>query len=187
MDKPRLNIIFDERRIERYEPLMYELERQGIVEYEIFPCIMFPDVVASINASHKMIVAEAKRAGLKETCIAEDDVMFPAEDGWEYFLSKKPNEYDLYLSGTYCVPVENKIITGFHLYMVHEKFYDTFLSVKDSVHIDTEFNNIKGDYHFCYPFAALQRPGWSNNNKEMANYNFILKDREYDVYGGLPK
>jgi len=181
MGTPRLNIIFDARRAEKYDPLIYELNRQGITDYEIFPCIMLPEVVPSINASHKMIVREAKKNGLPEVAIAEDDLMFPAEDGWDYFLRNKPEKYDLYLAGTYCLPVTNKIITGFHLYMVHSDFYDTFLSAKDNAHIDTEFNNIEGDYHFCYPFAALQRPGWSNNCRRQVNYNGYLKPN--DVYG----
>jgi len=70
--------------------------------------------------------------------------------------------------------------------MVHEKFYDTFLGIPDNVHIDTEFNNVKGGYVFCYPFAALQRPGFSVNNKAEVNYNRGCGLKDKDVYGGLP-
>lgn len=177
----KLNIILDDRRYERYEPLMNEINRQGIDDYEIFPCIIRPNVVESINASHKMLVRMAMERGDKYACIAEDDLWFPADDGWKYFLDNMPDEFDLYLAATYCIPVSNNIITGFHLYVVHEKFYETFLSVPDNDHIDTTMNNIKGDWHFCYPFAALQRPAWSSNSKTEVNYNKIL--REQDVYG----
>ncbi len=177
----KLNIIFDDRRIERYEPLMKELKRQGITDYELWPCIMRPDVVQSINASHKMLVRMAMENQEPCVCIGEDDLWFPGEDGWQWFLKNVPYEFDIYLGGTYCVPLSNNIICGFHLYMVHQKFYEKFLSVPDNEHIDTAMNNIKGDYHFCYPMPALQRAGFSSNNKTVSNYNSILKDS--DVYG----
>lgn len=181
MDKPpRINIIYDSRRIERYEPLMNELSEQNISDFELWPCLMYADVVSSINLSHKMIVRYAKEKGLRETCIAEDDLQFTSPNAWQYFISNKPKEYDLYLAATYIIPIEQKQICGFHLYMVHEKFYDTFLSIPDDQHIDTFCNTIKGDYHFTYPFPALQRPGFSSNNKAQVNYNSIL--REQDIY-----
>ena len=177
--EPILNIIYDSRRIERREPLMEEMATQKIV-YKIWDCIMLNDVVASINASHKMIVQYAKDNGLKETVISEEDLWFPSKNGWKYFLENKPEVYDLYLAATYVVPISNNIVCGFHLYMIHEKFYDKFLSVPDLAHIDTAMNDIKGDYKFCYPFAALQRPGFSANNKMVVNYNCVLKPE--DIY-----
>lgn len=183
----KLNIIYDARRFEKYEPLMLELERQGIKEgeFEIWPCLLLNDVVSAINKSHKMIVEDAKEKGLSEVCICEDDLFFPAQDGWQYFLRNKPLEYDIYVAATYILPVELKKLCGFHLYCVSSKFYDTFLSTPNNVHIDTYFDTIPGDYHICYPYAALQRPGFSSNNKAYTNYNAILKDEH--VYGGIPK
>ena len=55
----KLNIILDARRVEKYHPLMEELERQGIIDFELWPCIVEPKVVTSINLSHKMIVRDA--------------------------------------------------------------------------------------------------------------------------------
>lgn len=177
-----LNIIFDERRVEKYEPLIKELKRQEIVNYEIWPCVILPDVVQSINASHKKIVRWAKENKLKEVCIAEDDVGFIAKDGWEYFIRNKPVEYDLYLAATYVKTSPLKHICGFHLYCVHSRFYDTFLSIPDNVHVDTHFDQVKGEYKFCYPFAAIQRPGFSANNMAVVNYNAVLKPE--DIYTG---
>lgn len=179
MDKPTLNVIFDERRIEKYEPLIAELKKHKI-KYEIWPCILSRNVVSAINASHKMIVRDAKEKGLKECFVAEDDVFFPAADGWQYFLNKKPQTYDLYLACTYVVPISNNKVCGFHLYAISDKFYDRFLSIPDDVHIDTYMDELKGDYHYCYPFAALQRPGFSSNNMAQTNYNAILKPE--DIY-----
>lgn len=175
----KINIIYDSRRFEKYEPLIKELEGQK-AEYEIWPCIIQNDVPSSINASHKMIVRMAKEQGLKEVCIGEDDLMFTAKDSWQFFLKNKPDVYDLYLSSTYVLPISNNIVCGFHLYLVSERFYDKFLSVPDNSHIDTAMNDINGNYHFCYPFAAIQRAGFSANNMAVCNYNTILKPE--DIY-----
>lgn len=181
---PKLNIIYDSRRHEKYEPLISELERQGISDYEIWPCLLLPDIVQSINASHKMIVNYAQDNGWDEVFIAEDDLYFPADDGWDYFLKKKPDykEYDLYLGCTYIPETPPKQVCGFHLYSVSSRFYEKFLSVPDFCHIDTEMNNTGGEFVFCYPFPAMQRSGFSANNKTKVNYNSVFDARPNDVY-----
>ena len=126
-----LNIIHDNRRTERYAALMNELYVQGISDYYIWEAVIDePTVVASINQSHKKIVRMAADSNLPEVCIAEDDLMFSAAGAWQHFLDNKPKSFDLYLGCNYSIPInKTKDITGFHLYVVHEKFYDAFLSV----------------------------------------------------------
>jgi hypothetical protein len=180
-----INIIFDSRRIEKYDPLIAELKRQGLIEddYEIWPCLLLNTVVESINASHKMIVRKAKEEGLKEVCIAEDDLEFTSSNSWSFFIKNKPEIYDLYLACTYGDRMTKQVV-GFHLYCVHEQFYDDFLSVPEDKHIDTAMWFTKGqDFHFCYPYPALQRPGFSANNKSHQDYNSILKPE--DIYYGI--
>ena len=178
----KLNLILDSRRVEKYEPLIKELAAQNITDYEIWPCVIMNDVPQSINASHKMIVRDAKEKGLPEVCLAEDDVFFPAADGWQHFLRNKPSpeDYDIYVAATYCIPISNNILCGFHLYCVSAKFYNAFLSIPDKEHIDTAANDLKGVWKFCYPFAALQRPGFSANNMSIVNYNAIFQPE--DIY-----
>lgn len=158
----KINIIFDARRQEKYDPLINELESHGVKDFEIWPCLLLPDVVQSINASHKMLVRNAMESGDKEVCIAEDDLMFTAKGSWDYFLKNKPDysEYDLYLAATYIPEDVPSKVCGFHLYCVSSRFYEKFLSVPDFCHIDTEMDRLKGVYKFCYPFPALQRPGF---------------------------
>jgi len=175
-----INVIYDSRHPERYEVLLKEFETQGITDYKFWDCIIMPNVVESINASHKMIVRDAKEKGLDEVIIAEDDLMFTSPNSWKYFLSQKPSSYDLYLWGSYILPISNNMVCGFQLYFVSSKFYDKYLSIKDDAHVDTEMDTLKGDYHFCYPFPALQRKGFSANNKMVSDYNIILK--EEDIY-----
>lgn len=147
---------------------------------------MYNNVVYSINASHKMIVKEAKKNGLKEVAICEDDIMFISTNGWEWFLQNKPEVYDIYSGCNYLAfqrpekpgLIKFKTIVGFQLYMVHERYYDQFLATPDNDHIDTAQ---KGeDMYAIWPFPALQRPGFSNNNKAVVNYNVILQKE--DIY-----
>lgn len=169
-----INIILDERRCERKELLLEEFRQQNITDFKFWDCVILPDVVQSINASHKMIVRDAKERGLKEVCIIEDDLEFTCKGAWDYFLKQKPEKYDLYLWGSYLLPLSNNMVCGFQLYFISENFYDKFLYCPDNVHIDTEMDKLDGDIKFCFPFPALQRAGYSANNKAVVNYNDIL-------------
>lgn len=176
-----VNVIYDSRHSEDYGRLINEFIEQGITKYRFWDAIVLNDsVVKSINASHKMIVRWAKENNKKEVVIAEQDLAFTSPNSWRYFLSQKPKDFDLYLWGTYLVPLSNNKVCGFQLYIISEKFYDKFLGIPDDVHIDTYMDELKGNYKFCYPFPALQRPGFSANNMADVNYNAILnKD---DIY-----
>jgi hypothetical protein len=185
----QINILFDDRRYERYHPLMEELERQGIENFRFWPAILKGNVVESINAGFKQIIQWAKDEGLKEVIICEDDVYFPAADGFEYFLKRKPKSFDIYIAGSYLK--DNRIIyespitkvnayVGNHLIIVHERYYDTFLSVPDNEHVDVAQSDL-GEFYLCYPMAALQRKGFSSNNKICCDYNELLNKE--DIYG----
>lgn len=178
-----LNIIYDNRHPEDYGRLLGEFIQQGIYNFKFWDCISDKDsVVRSINLSHKMIVKNAKDNSNRFALIAEQDVTFSAPDAWQYFLKNEPESYDLYLWGSYIPPISNNKVCGFQLYIIHEKFYDKFLEIPDDVHIDTYMDELKGDYKFCYPFPALQRPGFSSNNMAHVNYNEILEEK--DIYRG---
>lgn len=179
------NIIHDNRTIGKYPSLIEELIRQGIGKYLIWEAVINKKtVVESINASFKMIVRQAKKSEWKEVLIFEDDIMFPAEDGFKYFLANKPESFDVYIGGTYFLDkpdewrppvVKVNEWVGNHCIIIHEKYYDKFLELPDDKHIDT-VNSGKGDFYVCFPFAALQRPGFSRNNMAICNYNSQLNE-----------
>ncbi len=164
------------------ETLYAELDRQGI-DAKFWEPIYDPlNVVRSINLSHKQIVQFAVDHHLPEICIMEEDVMFPAPDGWQYFLANKPEYFDLYLAGAYgldqqtlqqvgkrtgAIPIGK--FAGLHCYIISEVYYDKFLSTPENKHIDDQ--PIVGSYYVCAPFAALQHPGWSSNAQQMVDYN----------------
>ena len=177
-----INVIHDNRLTGRLEALMKEFEQEGIKDFKIWDIVEdSKSVVTSINLSHKRIVSWAKKEGLSEVCIGEDDLCFSAKGGWQHFLRNRPKEFDIYSAATYVEDTNDKnILCGFQLYVVNNSFYDAFLSVDDKLHIDTEVANLKGFFHVCRPFAALQRPGWSSNNMAQVNYNSLLKPE--DIY-----
>lgn len=179
----RVNVILDNRYPDDYERLLKEFETQGITDYHFWDAVVISTKPAyeCINASHKKIIRWAKEKGEDCVCIMEQDCTFPAKDGWQHFLKNKPEHFDIYSAATYVEDANDKnILCGFQLYLVSSSFYEAFLSVDDKLHIDTEVANLKGDFHVCRPFAALQRPGWSSNNMAQVNYNSLLKPE--DIY-----
>lgn len=164
------------------DDLYRELDKQQI-DAKFWPCIRDSNnVVRSINLSHKQIVGFAMEHNIPEVCIMEEDVMFPAPDGWQYFLSNKPAEFDLYLAGAYglndaafarirngdgAVQIHN--FAGLHCYIINHSYYNRFLSLPPDQHIDNQPG--LGRFYVCSPMAALQRPGYSYNAKRTVNYN----------------
>lgn len=183
----KLYIIHDNRRFERYDILLVELKTQGITDYEIVHPEIDPtkQPFENINLAHKSLVRMAKETGMKEIAIAEDDVMFTCPTSWEYFLKNKPDDYSVYVAATYIMPPSHNLLTGFQLYVVNSSFYDSYLSVPDKVHIDNAICDLKSNHKICYPFAALQHPGYSANNPgEPCNYNAGCGITEQDIYRG---
>lgn len=181
MESVTVNILYDNRRIEKWQPLVDELARQGITDYKVWePVEDTKNVVRSINLSHKRIIEEAAKRREPECIVWEDDCFFPAADGWQYFLNKKPKEFKLYTACNYLHRGHPKGLglIGFHCYIMHESFYLDFLLKPDNVHIDTA---ITESVDICYPYAALQRPGFSANNMQQVNYNSNFQKE--DVYG----
>ncbi len=184
------HVIIDLNRPVSNITIYKELDDQQI-DFRIWHSIPDPDsVIRSIGLSHKQIVSYARDEGLLEICILEEDVMFATPKGWEYFLSNKPVDFDLYLGGTYGLNVSAlKRITkepgateihnfaGLHCYIIHQRYYDRFLAQPENKHIDDQPG--MGKFFVCYPFAALQHPGWSSNGRTMVNYNYRLEEHIY--------
>lgn len=181
-----VNVIFDSRHTPQdYERLLGEFITQGITKFKFWDAVVLThSVIDSIAASHKMIVQDAKDRGLKECIVLEQDAAFTSPNAWKYFVDNKPKDFDLYLWGSLTVPISNKIICGFQLYIISGKFYDTFLAVKENQHIDTAMNDVEANFHFCYPFPCLQRVGFSANNNEVVDYTKGCGITEQDIYRG---
>lgn len=181
VNNQRLNIIIGNRG-ERLPRLMKELETQGITNYEFWEGIYLPSIKESINAAHRQIVEYARLAEFAEVVIAEDDIMFSNVGAWQYFLSQKPKEYDIFLGGIFNGDIdENNVVrdfTGMTLYSVHSRFYDTFLSVNPLDHIDRELGGL-GRYIVCHPMVATQYDGVSGNTGKFETYKEMQSGRTF--------
>lgn len=179
-----IHVLYDNRPQPDKLPLvLMELESQALFLHKVWEPVQANTVVESINLSFKRIVQYAKDKRLPEVCIVEDDLMFCGPGSWDYFLNSKPTEFDIYLGGTYLIDnpdsykpprIKVKEHVGNQCIVVAERYYDTFLSVPNQAHIDTVHRGL-GEFYVCFPFIALQRPGYSSNHKEKVNYNKELK------------
>jgi hypothetical protein len=187
MESMTANIIHDTRLIDRYEPLINELFVQGIKDYKIWnPVEDVNSTVRSINLSHKQIVRWAKEMKLKRVLLMEDDCYFPSRNGFKYFIEKMPWSFDIYSACNY-LPVTvidgyatAEALVGFHCYVVDQRYYDTFLATDENLHIDNAQDGKEHEFIMCYPYPALQREGFSSNNKALVNYNTVLTPK--DIY-----
>jgi len=177
----RLNIIAGNKS-ERMPRLRKEIEEQAISDYILWDGVYLPSIKASINAAHKQIVEYAKLAEWPEVCIAEDDIKFSGNGAWDYFLKQKPDDFDIYLGGIFLGGTDqNNIVkdfTGLTMYVVKERFYDTFLSVPADDHIDRLLGGI-GKFVVCSPFVVTQYDGISSNTGKMETYGKLQGSRNF--------
>jgi hypothetical protein len=161
-----------------------ELAEQNINDYIVWDGIRDVNTIRAISRSHKQIVHYAKDHKLKEVCIMEDDTIFLGNGAFDYFISHKPRSFDLYLAtASNVLRREGGMIKDFRgllLYIIHENFYDTFLSVDEHVHIDVAMKD-KGDYYICPKVVAAEKSGWSYNKKRVVNRRHLINQFEkYD-------
>lgn len=177
-----LNIVHLEHRSDRYETLMKELSQQQIKYYKIWPGIsndLYPPF-GGIGKAHKQIIQEAKRKNFTSTLIAQDDIKFTAKGAYQYFMENIPYDFDIYLGSIYYgkIKSDNTVndFAGLTLFLVHERFYETFLSLPENQHLDRSLKG-KGKFVVCHPFVATQYNGYSDNRKAYCNNDNFLRRR----------
>lgn len=180
-----LNIIHLPEREDRYAKLQKELQRQGIEDYKIWPGIRSNFSFNGIREAHQNIVRDAKHRNIPFVIIAEDDIMFLGEGAYDYFTRNIPHvdHFDVYLGGIMWGDIlpDNTLqggwFTGFTLYVMSNKFYDTFLSIRGVGHIDALLRG-KGKYFVCNPMVVSQHGGLSDSNGFIVpSYDHMLKGR----------
>lgn len=189
MTKNTLNIIHIFERQDRYSLLIPELEKQEINDYKLWEAVQNPyDRKEGICKSHKAIVQDAKNRGLERVHIAEDDITFFGEGAWEYYLSQIPENYDLFMGMVYVGTADNEnrinsACSAFTLYTIHHNFYDSFLSVPDSCHIDREITGMHDRYlmKIIDKFVCYQNGTKSSNTFMTCDYSPYLEGRK--IYG----
>lgn len=170
----------------RYANLQKEIETQGL-EVKYWPAIKDPlnRSFVAIAQAHKQIIRDAKEKGLPMVCIAEDDLFFFAPGAWQYYLGHIPEDYDIYLGVVFHGLNEDNTTDdwcGMGLYIVNERFYDTFLSVNEVNHLDRELAR-KGRYVVCDPMVCSQRGGYSFQKRAWDTYERYLVGKR--LFGGV--
>jgi hypothetical protein len=176
-----INVIHLDHRQDRLELLAAELKTQNLKAC-IWPGIPdSKDPKRGISQAHKRIVVWAKEQQLPSVMIAEDDIKFTAPGAFDHFMKNQPADFDLYLGGIYYgkIKEDNSVddFAGIMLYTIHERFYDTFISVDEQEHIDRGLAGM-GRFVVCNPIVALQHNGYSDNRGCYMDYNIYLSDRQ---------
>lgn len=125
----------------------------------------------NISNSHKQIVKDAKARKLPFVIIAEDDLRFSCDRSLSYFFSQIPSEYDLFFGCIFTGVIQDGRITsgfsGLQFYIIHEKFYNTFLSAPPTKHLDMWLGERchEHQYYCVDPFVCYGESGYSDNFK----------------------
>ena len=151
---------------------------EGIKEMQAFK---------GISKAHKQIVQDAKEKGLDKVVICEDDCTFSAPNAFNYYLSKMPEYFDLYMGMIYAGEIKDgRIMNGFSgltLYTVHNRFYDEFLAANPNDHLDRFLGNTayKNKYYVCEPFVCYQSGGMSDNLRIKMDYKVYHEKMNFYV------
>lgn len=168
MEVPKINCLNLLHRTDRRDNAISEFKKQNIQTYQFWTPVAHETAFISISKSHKMIVQHAKNNGDEICCVCEDDISFADIGAWQYFIENIPNEFSLYLSSIYWGEIkEDNTVEDFAsltLYIIHSRYYDTFLKTEDIGHIDRGQKG-RGKFVVCNPFVSFQIDGYSDNVK----------------------
>jgi len=187
-----INTINLEHRTDRLEHFHQQSLEQKF-GYRVWPGIICKgDNKRGVNLAHRQIVQYAKDNNLERVCIGEDDLKFFNEKlgAWQYFLDNIPTDYDTYHAQIYVGEITNNRITsvfsGMTLYFINYRFYDFFLSLPESIHIDRELGLYANQFKFmvCPEFVCEQIAGKSDNTRTYTpTYRPFLKGRK--IFGDI--
>jgi hypothetical protein len=169
VNNPCLHIIHLPHRADRLTLLTNELSTQQINNFRIWDGVLDEELPCrGIIKSHKQIIFWAQQNGLKEICIAEDDIQFSIPGAFSYFIERTPATFDLYLGGILWGNIhDDQTVTDFAgtmLYIAKEQFYETILNLPEDKDYDRQLAGL-GQYCVCSPMVAFQFSGYSDNKK----------------------
>ena len=183
--KQLVNIIHSTDRYDRYKLLVHEANEQGY-DFRLWEGIKSQDKPAvNISKAHRRIVKFAKDTNLEEIIILEDDIKWCCKGAFDYFINNKPKLFDLYLATISWGRVlpDNMVLdfSGLMGYIIHNKYYNTFLSSDTKLDIDRAQAR-RGQFYVCNPFAAIQYETFSDNTKRIHLNDKLFKNR--NLYNG---
>lgn len=141
-----------------------------------------------IAQAHMSCIRRAKLSEWKNVLIMEDDIEFRIGSlrHMQKCFKHTPEDYDILLGGIYSgndivKPYSeywNKtgnMFCGLHFYVVNEKAYDKLLSYSGTGHYDHFMSGLPLNCYTAKKMFAMQRNGYSDNNKREYDYMQILE------------
>jgi GR25 family glycosyltransferase involved in LPS biosynthesis len=145
--------------------------------------------------SQRKCIQNAKELQLEYVLVLEDDALFT--DNCEEILKKsfleiQNIEWDMLFLGANLFSPAYKVsehllkLTGAwcaHAYIVHNRFYDTILSLPPNKEMDTHYGELmdKHNVYISNPMIAYQLPSYSNLQNGFRDYNEAI-DRNFLTY-----
>ena len=188
-------IINLQHRTDRYNHVINEITKLESSEFQIVDAIKHEIPWKGCLQSHLKCVQLAKNSNIPYVLILEDDVIFT--DNAVEILKKTFNELQLYkwdmfflganlFSPAYKTSEHLLKLTGAwcaHAYVVHNKFYDTILSLPPNKEIDNYYGELMNKYnvYMSNPMIAYQLPSFSNLQNGFRDYNEAI-DRNFLTY-----
>ena len=133
-----------------------------------------------IKLAHQFAIETAKRAGISDSIIIEDDVKLTSNRSTDYFVESakiaKELEYDIIVGGAHHyvkTPNGCNKLSGMHFYQILNQSVD-FSDCPKTEHID---NWVSNNYKVwvCEPMIAIQRRGWSEHHKQDVDYTDMFE------------
>lgn len=141
----------------------------------------------------KLNIKDANYTERKEWFVSQIELAKKEPTAWQYFLDNIPDDFDIFLGMWYaCDLVEgNRIMqpfSGMTLYVVNQRFYDFYLSLPESIHIDRELGKHAEQFKilFADQIVCEQDGSYSSNVRTtvgLAGYRSYLKGRK--IFGDV--
>lgn len=187
-------VIHNIHNIQRKENFIQEMTFQGLVLSKDYTVVLAEmhrgKACTGISRSHKKCIKLAKEHDLPYAIIIEDDIMFLHKQSlikFQKYRQDLPKDWDIYLGGLYDghpVPFNENLaivpdkISGLHMYMVNQNFYDKFLEADEAMNLDGWISmEAKAKIYLAYPILGLQHEFYSDNAKKILHYNYGIEKR----------
>jgi GR25 family glycosyltransferase involved in LPS biosynthesis len=172
-------------RQDRYDHMVEEMKKLSI-PYQFIPGII--DETKTCFQSQRECVRLAKENKLPYILILEDDAVFTDQvvEILEQALAEvQTMKWDMLFLGanlqapaTTVSPTLLKLQGAYaaHAYIVHERFYDTILSLPQTCEMDVHYYNLMSDHdvYMCNPMIAYQLPSYSDLQDGFRDYNSAM-------------
>ena len=180
-------------REDRRTHILKEVRKLPFIEASIIDGIV--DNTGTCFQSQRKCIQNAKNSNLEYVLVLEDDAIFTdnceeilintlleiKDINWDmlylganlYNPAYKISQYLIKLTGAWCA----------HAYFVHNRFYDTILSLPHTKEMDTHYGELMQDnnIYMVNPIIAYQLPSYSNLQNGFRDYNEAI-DRNFKKY-----